>query len=245
MNVCWPSANRRLFKNQMEKCNGCIPARSTYSSRMDMWKRLSNNPIKTNHLKIKQLKQFIMKTIWKATVCIVAVLLSFSIYSCDDDAVGSRDLLLGTWNGVYYLSQEQEDGEKVSDSKEDFVNGTNRYSIEFKEDGTYVEKDVYNSSGSTNYYHGTWSYSGNKLTLIDTEEDNYTEVWTVTTMTENELVYELREKEKEDGTTYEYYEQHAFTRQLKDIIFLFQKDTFLILFLFQKDKNNGVCQNAD
>ena len=80
---------------------------STYSSRMDMWKRLSNNPIKTNHLKIKQLKQFIMKTIWKATVCIVAVLLSFSIYSCgddDDDAVGSRDLLLGTWNGVYYLS---------------------------------------------------------------------------------------------------------------------------------------------
>ena len=48
------------------------------------------------------------------------------------------------------------------------------------------------------------SYSGNKLTLIDTEEDNYTEVWTVTTMTENELVYELREKEKEDGTTYEY-----------------------------------------
>ena len=116
-----------------------------------------------------------MKTIWKATVCIVAVLLSFSIYSCgddDDDAVGSRDLLLGTWNGVYYLSQEWEDGEKVSDSKEDFVNGTNRYSIEFKEDGTYVEKDVYNSSGSTSYYHGTWSYSGNKLTLIDTEEDN-------------------------------------------------------------------------
>jgi len=166
-------------------------------------------------LKIKQLKQFIMKTIWKATVCIVAVLLSFSIYSCgddDDDTVGSRDLLLGTWNGVYYLSQEWEDGEKVSDSKEDFVNGTNRYSIEFKEDGTYVEKDVYNSSGSTNYYHGTWSYSGNKLTLIDTEEDNYTEVWTVTTMTDNELIYELREKEKEDGTTYEYYEQHAFKR---------------------------------
>ena len=32
-----------------------------------------------------------MKTIWKATVCIVAVLLSFSIYSCgddDDDASG-------------------------------------------------------------------------------------------------------------------------------------------------------------
>lgn len=56
-----------------------------------------------------------MKTIWKASVCIVAVLLSFSIYSCgddDDETVGSRDLLLGTWNGVYYLSQEWEDGER-------------------------------------------------------------------------------------------------------------------------------------
>ena len=34
-----------------------------------------------------------MKTIWKASVCIVAVLLSFSIYSCgddDDETVGSR-----------------------------------------------------------------------------------------------------------------------------------------------------------
>lgn len=31
-------------------------------------------------------------------------------------------------------------------------------------------------------------------------------------MTENELVFELREKEKEDGTTYEYYEQYFYTR---------------------------------
>ena len=167
-----------------------------------------------------------MKTIWKATVCIVAVLLSFSIYSCgddDDDAVGSRDLLLGTWNGVYYLSQEWEDGEKVSDSKEDFVNGTNRYSIELKEDGTYVEKDVYNSSRSTNYYHGTWSYSGNKLTLIDTEEDNYTEVWTVTTMTENELLRTTR--------FYEIIQR----RYNAKTFFLFQEDKIKQRFLFTKE----------
>ena len=157
-----------------------------------------------------------MKTLWKLTTCVVAVLLSFSIYSCgddDEDSVGSRDLLLGTWNGIYYIDQAWEDGEMVNDSKEDFVNGTNRYSIEFKEDGTYVEKDVYNTTtGSTNYYHGTWSYSGNKLTMVDTDDDNYTEIWTVTKMTDNELVYELREKGKEDGSTYEYYEQFAFTR---------------------------------
>lgn len=156
-----------------------------------------------------------MKTLWKVATYVVLVLLSFSIYSCgddDEDSVGSRKLLLGTWQGVYYLNQEWEDGELLGDYKEDFVNGTNRYSIEFKEDGTYVEKDVYNSSKDTDYYHGTWTYSGNKLTLIDTEEEGYKEVWTVTKLTDNELVYELREKEKEDGSVYEYYEQHAFVR---------------------------------
>lgn len=152
------------------------------------------------------------KVLWKVATCIAVVLMSFSVYSCgddDEDSVGSRDLLLGKWTGVYYLDQAWEDGELVNNHKEDFVNGTSRNYIEFKEDGTYIETDFF---GSTNYYHGTWSYSGNKLTMIDTDDDNYKEVWTVTTMTETELVYELREKEKEDGVVCEYYEQNAYKR---------------------------------
>lgn len=154
------------------------------------------------------------KVLWKVAACMAIVLMSFSVYSCgddDDENVGSRDSLIGTWNGVYYLDQEWEDGEMIYNHKEDLVNGPSRYSIEFKEDGTYVDTDVFVSSGSTTHYHGKWSYSGNKLTLIDTEDD-YTEVWTVTKLTETELVYELREKENEDGSVIEYYEQHAFVR---------------------------------
>ena len=156
-----------------------------------------------------------MKTFEKLVTCIAVALLSLSIYSCggdDEETVGSRGLLIGTWNGVYYIAQEWENGEKINDTKEDFVNGTSRYSIEFKEDGTYTEKEIYNNSGGTGYYHGKWSYSGNKLTIIEEDDDDYNEVWTITKMTENELVFELREKEKEDGVTYEYYQQHAFTR---------------------------------
>lgn len=152
------------------------------------------------------------KVLWKVAACMAVVLMSFSVYSCgddDEDSVGSRDLLLGKWTGVYYVDQEWEDGEMVHNNKEDFVNGTTRYSIEFREDGTYVEIDGINNE---NHNYGTWSYSGNKLTMIDTSDGDYKEVWTVTTMTETELVYELREKEKEDGVTYEYYEQHAFKR---------------------------------
>lgn len=152
------------------------------------------------------------KVLWKVATCIAVVVMSLSVYSCgddDEDSVGSRDLLLGKWTGVYYVDQEWEDGEMVHNNKEDFVNGTTRYSIDFREDGTYVEIDGINNE---NHNYGTWSYSGNKLTMIDTSDGDYKEVWTVTTMTETELVYELREKEKEDGVTYEYYEQHAFKR---------------------------------
>lgn len=152
------------------------------------------------------------KVLWKVATCLAVVLMSLSVYSCgddDEDSVGSREMLLGKWTGVYYLDQEWEDGEMVHNNKEDFVNGTTRYSIEFREDGTYVEIDGNNNE---NHNYGTWSYSGNKLTMIDTSDGDYKEVWTVTTMTETELVYELREKEKEDGVAYEYYQQHAFKR---------------------------------
>lgn len=158
----------------------------------------------------KQTK-FMRKMFWKMATCIAIVLFSFSVYSCgddDDDPVGSRDLLIGTWSGIYYSEQVWENGKLTGDHKEDFVNGTNRYSVEFKEDGTYVGKDVYTPTGSTHTDRGTWKYSGNKLTIVDTEE----EVWTVTKMSDNELLYEQRGKEKEDGVTYEFLEQHAFKR---------------------------------
>lgn len=155
------------------------------------------------------------KVLWKVATCIAVVLVSFGAYSCgddDEDSVGSRDLLIGVWNGVYYLEQEWEDGDEISNVKEDFVNGNIRYSTEFKIDGTYVEKEVYVPTGSTQTYRGTWEYSGKKLTMTYTEDEGYVESWTVTKMTDTELVFEFREKEKEDGSTYENYEQFVFKK---------------------------------
>ena len=156
------------------------------------------------------------KVLWKVAACIAVVLMSLSVYSCgddDEDNVGSRELLIGTWNGVYYLDQTWEDGEMVGNHKEDFVNGTNHQYFEFKEDGTFVEKSVQVSSQNTYSSYGKWSYSGNKLTLIDYEDgEEEQEVWTVTKMTDTELIFELRSKLKEDGIMIEYYEQYAFVR---------------------------------
>lgn len=162
------------------------------------------------------------KVFWKIATCISVVLLTFCIYSCsndDEDSVGSREMLIGTWNGISYLSQEWENGELTENNIEDFVNGTNRFSIEFKEDGTYQTIGTYldpegHFAPSTTKNTGTWSYSGNKLTLDeDADVEKYpTETWTVTKMTETELSYEIRVKSKEDGINYEYNDQFIFTR---------------------------------
>ena len=44
-----------------------------------------------------------MKTLWKLVTCVAVVLLSFSMYSCGDDAedsIGSVDELVGMWEVV-------------------------------------------------------------------------------------------------------------------------------------------------
>lgn len=155
------------------------------------------------------------KVLWKIMTCISIVLLSFCIYSCsnddNEDSVGSREMLLGVWSGVYYLSQGWDNGELTVNEKEDFVNGTERFSIELKEDGTYIEKDLYPSGSIKSTSYGTWSYTSKELILKYEEYEEF-EKWTVTKMTETELIYERRGKVKEDGSIWEYLEEFSFVR---------------------------------
>ncbi len=150
------------------------------------------------------------KVLWKITTYMSVALLIFSIYSCgndDEDSVGSRALLVGIWNGVSGIEQEWKDGDLIHDDKEDYdVN------VEFKEDGTFIERDRDGGNSSDNVT-GKWSYSGNKLTLTDDEGgEEDTIVYTVTKLTKNELVMELREKEKTDGIVWEYYAQFSYIK---------------------------------
>ena len=88
------------------------------------------------------------KVLWKITTYMSVALLIFSIYSCgndDEDSVGSRALLVGIWNGVSGIEQEWKDGDLIHDDKEDYdVN------VEFKEDGTFIERDRDGGNSSDN-----------------------------------------------------------------------------------------------
>lgn len=149
------------------------------------------------------------KVSWKIAAYMSVVLLIFSIYSCgndDEDSVGSRAQLVGIWNGVSGIEQEWKDGDLIHDDKEDYD-----ATVEFKEDGTFIERDIDGGNSSDNVT-GKWSYSGNKLTLTDDEGEEDTIVYTVTKLTKNELVMELREKEKTDGIVWEYYAQFSYIK---------------------------------
>lgn len=152
------------------------------------------------------------KVLWKLATCLAIVLVSFSVYSCsddDDDSVGSREMLVGRWQGITYTNIEYENGKEIHKNVEDLNTSTYKYVEEFKEDGTWIEEENFN--GQIKQYKGKWSYSGNKLTTVDSDGDK--EISTVVKMTDTELVLEVRDKYKEDGETYEEYEQTVFKRE--------------------------------
>jgi uncharacterized protein (TIGR03066 family) len=132
------------------------------------------------------------KVSWKIAAYMSVVLLIFSIYSCgndDEDSVGSRAQLVGIWNGVSGIEQEWKDGDLIHDDKEDYD-----ATVEFKEDGTFIERDRDGGNSSDNVT-GKWSYSGNKLTLTDDEGEEDTIVYTVTKLTKNEFVKKKKQME--------------------------------------------------
>ena len=105
-----------------------------------------------------------MKTIWKATVCIVAVLLSFSIYSCgddDDDAKGSVNELIGIWEGVSEDEWVVEDGEREENYGKDISD--ERY--ELKIDMTFNIQKKYNNAWQVSET-GKWEFDKNTVKLI-------------------------------------------------------------------------------
>ena len=142
-----------------------------------------------------------MKTMKNYWAYLLVAVMSVCVTSCGDDdevTVGSRELLVGTWETVGYYDAEYEDGELVYGSEDEPVTNVENTDV-FQSDGTYI--NLYRGMES---YRGTWSYSGNTL-IIDDGED--VERWTVTTLDETTLIYECRESEVEDGITYTYYER--------------------------------------
>ena len=119
----------------------------------------------------------------------------FTIGCEDDDA--SADTLVGVWNMTSFSITM--DGETLT------IDAESDYSIVmiFNEDGTFSNQGV--MEGESHSESGTWSTSGNKLTVIteDVQEGTETEIWDYT-VSESSFSFTFTEREGDYDFTYTY-----------------------------------------
>lgn len=128
-------------------------------------------------------------------------ILSVGFISCgdDDDEIGGKDTLVGTWQCTW--SEGYEKYLHNSDNDDEW-NGAEDFTTTFKADGTVT------ADGDT----GKWKLEGNKLTMTFTYGNDETEsdvqVFTVLKLTDSEMIIESYEKNDE----YEYYDKSTFKK---------------------------------
>ena len=116
----------------------------------------------------------------------------FTIGCGDDEATDETNPLVGVWNMTSVVIESE--GTTTLDASDEFS-----IVLIFNEDGTFSNQGVF--EGESHSESGTWSTSGNKLTVIteDVQEGTETEIWDYTvsgssfsfTFTENEGGYDF------------------------------------------------------
>ena len=130
---------------------------------------------------------------------LLSMLLVFSFLftiGCDDDeATDETNPLVGVWN-MTSLSFATGGATTTIDASADFS-----IVIIFNEDGTFSNQGV--MEGESHSESGTWSTSGNKLTVIteDVEEGTETEIWDYTVSGSS---FSFTFTDTEDGETWTY-----------------------------------------
>jgi hypothetical protein len=143
---------------------------------------------------------------WSIIAMMAVILMGLAACSSDDEEeVGSKADLIGTWEEYAETYWEKEDGKIVEEyelTKDDFSDFGWRWS--FYEDGSCNNQEYW--SGRWDNSWGTWSMQSNTI-YIDGEE------WfTIKTLNKNTLIVEYHEKEVSSGVTYEYYSLEKYHR---------------------------------
>ena len=130
---------------------------------------------------------------------LLSMLLVFSFLftiGCDDDeATDETNPLVGVWN-MTSLSFTTGGATTTIDASDEFS-----IVLIFNEDGTFSNQGV--MEGESHSESGTWSTSGNKLTVIteDVEEGTETEIWDYTVSGSS---FSFTFTDTEDGETWTY-----------------------------------------
>ena len=129
---------------------------------------------------------------------LLSTLLVFSFLftiGCEDDDATESNPLVGVWN-MTSLSFTTGGATTTIDASDEFS-----IVLIFNEDGTFSNQGV--MEGESHSESGTWSTSGNKLTVIteDVEEGTETEIWDYTVSGSS---FSFSFTDTEDGETWTY-----------------------------------------
>lgn len=129
---------------------------------------------------------------------VLFAVMSVSLFSCgdDDEEIGDRNTLIGTWQCTWSEGFVRE--VNYPDENEDWSKAED-YTVTFNADGTCRW-----SNGDT----GKWKLEGNKLSTVDDDARDEWYALTVLKLTDSELIIEDYEKD-EYG---EYYEKATFKK---------------------------------
>lgn len=135
----------------------------------------------------------------------VALIGACAMTSCSNDDDANADDLVGTWLAIQSQGWEKENGKTIDSWDEDITDENNI--IEFKSNGTVnVWEDDYLENSAK------WSVSGSQIKITYSEDGEvYTEKSNFK-INGNKLTIYFKEKYKEDGDSYEYYEETVYTR---------------------------------
>jgi len=132
---------------------------------------------------------------------LLSMLLVFSFLftiGCGDDDANESNPLVGVWNMTSVSF--------TNDGTTTTIDASNDFSIVFifNEDGTFSNQGVV--EGESHSESGTWSTSGNKLTVIteDVEEGTVTDIWDYTLSGNSFLSMTIAENEGGYDFTYTY-----------------------------------------
>ena len=115
---------------------------------------------------------------------------------CEDDDATESNPLVGVWNMTSVVIESE--GTTTLDASDEFS-----IVLIFNEDGTFSNQGVF--EGESHSESGTWSTSGNKLTVIteDVQEGTETEIWDYT-VSESSFSFTFTEREGGYDFTYTY-----------------------------------------
>ena len=118
----------------------------------------------------------------------------FTIGCGDDEATDETNPLVGVWNMTSVVIESE--GTTTLDASDEFS-----IVLIFNEDGTFSNQGVF--EGESHSESGTWSTSGNKLTVIteDVQEGTETEIWDYTVSGSS---FSFTFTDTEDGETWTY-----------------------------------------